>query len=87
MIEKYTKPTPKPTEGLVVTVEKSGKTQKINIIAMTDNPADKTVMAFAEPTGIIKLWEGAAYDAIGQWTNADVIAKVTELVLAGTIGK
>lgn len=87
MIKTYTKPTPKNTEGLVVTVEKSGKTQKINIIAMTDNPADKTVMAFAEPTGIIKLWEGAAYDAIGQWTNADVTAKVTELVLAGTIGK
>jgi len=87
MAQTYTKPAPKNTEGLVVTVEKSGKTQKINIIAMTDNPVDKTVMAFAEPTGIIKLWEGAAYDAIGQWTNDQVSARVLQLAHSGSIGK
>jgi hypothetical protein len=54
---------------------------------MTDNPVDKTVMAFAEPTGIIKLWEGAAYDAIGQWTNDQVSARVLQLAHSGSIGK
>ena len=27
----------------------------------------------------VVLWEGAAYDAVGQWTDANVEARLTEL--------
>ena len=89
MAQTYTRPTPRNTEGLVVTIEASGsvKAQRINIIAMTDNPVDKLVTAFSEQAGIIKLWEGTAYDTIGQWTNQDVITRVTQLAQSGSIGK
>jgi len=89
MTQTYTRPTPRNTDGLVVTIEASGsvKAQRINIIAMTDNPVDKLVTAFSEQAGIIKLWEGTAYDTIGQWTNQDVITRVTQLAQSGSIGK
>ena len=53
---------------------------KIQIHEMVDSPMRKTVWAHCNnhPTRIL-LWEGAAYDAIGQWTDADVTARILEL--------
>lgn len=40
---------------------------------------EKTVTAHTSEFGSILLWEGAAYDAIGQWTDSDVIARIKEI--------
>ena len=44
-----------------------------------DSPSYKTVDAYTKQYGAIRLWEGAAYDAIGQWTDEDVTARLLEL--------
>ena len=47
---------------------------------MVDLPKKKIVRAFVEEIeGPITLWEGAAYDAAGQWTDSDVQARLTQL--------
>jgi hypothetical protein len=51
----------------------------INIDHYIDSPSYKTVVAYTKQVGAILLWEGAAYDAIGQWTDADVEARLLEL--------
>lgn len=44
-----------------------------------DNPNKKILYAHTLEVGRIILWEGAAYDAIGQWTDNDVTNKLKEL--------
>jgi len=40
----------------------------------------KVVKAFVEELDeAVVLWQGAAYDAAGQWTDSDVEARLTEL--------
>jgi hypothetical protein len=51
---------------------------KIIINAITDSPTTKTVSAQTN-VGIIILWSGNAYDAIGQWTDTDVSNRVKQL--------
>jgi hypothetical protein len=53
---------------------------KIVITEMIDSPIHKkvTVYTLGAP-GRIVLWEGAAYDAIGNWTNQDVIDRINEI--------
>ena len=53
---------------------------EITIEEVTDNSSRKEVKAFTREMGIIVLWTGDAYDAIGQWTDADVEARIKELV-------
>ena len=59
---------------------------KVNIIAFevtatTDNPISKTVISNVNLISVdsqrydrsgIKVWEGSAYDSIGQWTDTDL---------------
>lgn len=54
--------------------------EKIEIHELVDSPVKKTVWANCRnhPTRIL-LWEGAAYDAIGQWTETDVINRLKEI--------
>lgn len=54
--------------------------EKIEIHKFEDSPLKKTVVALCRnhPTKIT-LWEGAAYDAIGDWTTQNVIDKVLEI--------
>ena len=52
---------------------------KLTVTEVTDNPERKTVTATTKEIGRIKLWEGAAYDAIGQWTDADVDTRIKEI--------
>lgn len=40
---------------------------------------EKRVIAHTSEFGQIVLWEGDAYDAIGQWTDTDVQARIFEL--------
>lgn len=52
----------------------------LTIERIVDNPVQKIVRAFVSeiPQPII-LWEAATYDAIGQWTDADVSARLTSI--------
>ena len=62
------------------------KTKTISTITVTrvvDLPQQKIVKAFIQelPDAII-LWEGEAYDSIGQWTDVNVSARITEIYSA-----
>ena len=53
---------------------------QVDIIRFEDSPANKKVVAFTNGApGIIQLWTGSAYDTIGDWTSADVVARIHEL--------
>lgn len=69
----------KPKEKVVVQeVKKSIAT--LTVQRMVDLPEKKEVRVFVkELNEPIVLWSGADYDAIGQWTEADVTAKLTQL--------
>jgi hypothetical protein len=54
-------------------------TSEIKISYITDNPNIKVVSAFILGKGLVILWEGTAYDEIGQWTDVDVTNKLHEL--------
>lgn len=67
---------------VVVVKELKRTVDEITVLEVVDSPERKTVRAFTQELGVFNLWEGAAYDAIGQWTDTDVINKITELVNA-----
>ena len=52
---------------------------EIEVIQFIDSPSRKTVEAFCKKFGRIVLWEGDDYDAIGDWTNADVTARLNQI--------
>jgi hypothetical protein len=81
MAKTYTNPDPKANNtGLVVNFE--GARTNITIDAFNDDTKNKSVIAKTSD-GIYTLWADEAYDAIGDWTSAQAIAKVKELALAG----
>jgi hypothetical protein len=60
--------------------EKSVTGTKIEITEMIDKPKEKRVIAYTVGLpGYIILWEGEAYDLIGDWTNQNVIDRINEL--------
>jgi hypothetical protein len=67
-------------EKEVVVVKELKKTiTEITVNQVNDLPKVKRVEAITNELGIVTLWEGAEYDAIGQWTDADVINKLKSL--------
>jgi len=55
----------------------------VTVGRLVDNPGEKRVVAFIRELGNpLVLWEGAAYDQIADWTQAQAVAKIKELVLA-----
>lgn len=57
------------------------KATSIVITSITDDASSKTVTAHTVGvTGDIVLWTGAAYDAIGEWTDADVKARIIAIL-------
>lgn len=53
---------------------------KIVITEMVDSPQHKKVTVYTSGLpGRIVLWEGAEYDAVGNWTNQDVIDRINEI--------
>jgi hypothetical protein len=68
------------TEKEVVLVKEVKRAIKeITVLELKDLPEQKRVEVFTKELGIILLWEGEAYDAIGQWTDTDVINKLKSL--------
>jgi hypothetical protein len=68
----------------VVVVQEQTKTYgSLTIKRMVDFPKQKKVVIHLEEVnGPVVLWEGSAYDAIGEWTNANVETRLTELYSA-----
>ena len=65
---------------IVLQEEKSKTVSTLTVSRVIDLPKQKMVRCFCEEINEpITLWEGAAYDAIGQWTDANVEARLTEL--------
>jgi hypothetical protein len=65
---------------VVLQEEKSKTISTITIERIVDLPKKKMVRCFIEELDEpVVLWEGAAYDAAGQWTDADVQARLTAL--------
>lgn len=52
----------------------------ITIDRMVDFPSRRTVSVFTHQVGELVLWEGDAYDEIGQWTDTDVMNRIKELL-------
>lgn len=69
----------KPIEKLLVQEEKT-TISEITIVRMIDNPNRKKVLVDTKENGTIILWEGDAYDAIGQWKDSDVIERIKEII-------
>ena len=65
---------------IVLQEEKSKTVSKLTVNRVVDLPKQKIVRCFVEELDEpVVLWEGAAYDAAGQWTDADVEARLTAL--------
>lgn len=64
----------------VVIVKEQKKTiEKVTVLEIVDLPSRKQVIAKTQELGSVILWKDAEYDAIGQWTDTDVINKINEL--------
>lgn len=68
----------KPKE-IVVLAERKKTITKVEIIEVTDNSISKIVSAKTNEFGTVILWKGEEYDAIGQWTDTDVINKIKSI--------
>lgn len=73
---KITFETPK---EIVIVQELKRTIEEITIEEVVDSNSRKEVKAYTQELGILVLWTGDAYDAIGEWTDADVVARVKEL--------
>ena len=68
----------KPKE-IVVFAERRKTIEKVEILEVVDSSKNKTVIAKTIEFGNIVLWKDAEYDAIGQWTDTDVMNKIKSL--------
>ena len=65
---------------VVLQEEKSKTVTTLTVNRIVDLPKKKIVRAFVEELDEpVVLWEAASYDAIGQWTDTDVQARLTDL--------
>jgi len=64
---------------IVVIPQQKQIVDKITIFSIHDYPEKKLVQANSREIGVILLWQGESYDAIGQWTDTDVINRINEL--------
>jgi len=65
---------------VVLQPEKSVTVSELTISRVVDIPGQKIVRCFVEQLEEpIVLWEGAAYDSIGQWTDTDVTTRLNQL--------
>lgn len=68
-----------PHEEIIVPEQKKTITE-LTIQRMVDLPNEKIVRVFIEELiEPVILWSGDDYDEIGQWTDADVEARLVEL--------
>ena len=67
-------------KDIILVQEQKVSVNKLTINRMVDLPAQKKVVVFVKemPKPIV-LWEDAAYDAAGQWTDSDVTARLQQI--------
>ncbi len=66
---------------IVLVAEQKQTITELNVNRWIDLPAQKKVLALVqELTHPVTLWEGDAYDAIGDWTEAQAQARLVEVV-------
>jgi hypothetical protein len=64
----------------IINVPANTKTlNEITIKLMVDDPIKKQVTARTNELGNFILWQNEEYDAIGQWTDQDVIDRIKEI--------
>jgi len=77
---KQTNTTPLVVElGFTKEINPSFQVTEIQIEHFIDSPSDKKVIAIVSSIGEVVLWEGEAYDAIGDWTTQDVEDRIKEI--------
>lgn len=56
-------------------------TASLTIEKIEDLPTERKVIAYTDhqDARVIVLWEGNDYDAIGQWTDDDVVNRLKEI--------
>jgi len=65
---------------IVLVPEQKKSITTLTIERVVDNPTQKFVRVFfKELNKPTTVWEGAAYDAAGQWTDSDLQAKIATL--------
>lgn len=65
---------------VVLQEEKSKNITKLTVVRVVDLPKQKIVRCFCEELDeAITLWEGDAYDSIGQWTDSDVVTRLSQV--------
>jgi hypothetical protein len=69
----------KTPKEIVVVKEVKITIEELIVSEIIDSPEMKEVKAIIDRLGIITLWQGEAYDKIGQWTDKDVESKLLEL--------
>jgi len=67
-------------KDIILVQEQKVSVNKLTINRMVDLPAQKKVVVFVKeiPKPIV-LWEGDAYDAAGQWSDADVSTRLQQI--------
>jgi hypothetical protein len=69
------------TEKRIVTKPEEFKLIKqVTIFTINDNYLMRKITALTKEVGSIILWSDADYDAIGQWTDTDVVNRINELL-------
>ena len=63
-------------KDIVIVAERKKTLDKLTIEQVTDFPNRKLVVAETTELGRVRLWQGAEYDAIGQWTDSDVVNRI-----------
>ena len=65
---------------IVIQEEKSKNIETLTVSRVVDLPKQKLVRGFLEEIDEpVVLWEGDAYDQIGQWTDSDVSDRLSEI--------
>lgn len=64
---------------ITVVSPRTKKFTELVVNSLTDSPSEKKVNANIRGVGNVTLWSGAEYDAIGQWTDTDVINKLNQI--------
>jgi len=97
MAKYTTNPDPKKPEGgievtltnPIVTRQFDGQEIKRGVITIKkfmDNPSRKIVAVMTDDNKLYELWKDAAYDAIGDWTTAQAVARLKQMAEAGYAG-
>jgi hypothetical protein len=72
--------------SLSPSIQRSTDITSVEVFSVTDKPSDKIVIADVSIENVgqrsMVLWANEEYDAIGQWSDDAVRARVLELVRA-----